>query len=126
MCSIAGKEIPMNAMAIRRLILMAVLCLAPIATRAATTSGWLWFVDSQPYFYTVNETNWVYINESAESVWFYNFGTATWTNEGPAGWAWATLPYVYSATVSAWIYILFPAEGVWFYHYSDGSWEHVT
>lgn len=118
----------MNAMAIRRLILMAALCLAPLATRAATISEWVWFAESEPYIYSVNESNWIYINDNAvgEAVWFYNFGTASWTDEGPAGWTWFTWPYMYVSDGSVWAYIFAPPSGIWLFHYSDSSWEHLT
>jgi hypothetical protein len=103
------------------------LALAPMATPAVAAPSGGWFWTSDPYFYSVNANSLVYITTVGETVWFYDYASATWA-EDPGWvneWVWIDWPWVYRAGTGSWQWATTPNFGVWMFVLNTQQWVQL-
>jgi len=86
-----------------------------------TLTGWIWMEGGTDFGYSLDEGDLVYF-VSIWPVWYYNFTTGLWGEEGPVGLVYANWPFIYESVPGNLWFALPPESGLWVYHFSNGQW----
>ena len=84
--------------------------------------GWVWMESGGDFGYSLDEDDLLYF-VSFWPVWYYNFTTGLWVEEGPVGWTYVDWPFYYELDTENLMFVLPPEIGLLVYHFSTGQLE---